>query len=608
MCGIIGYIGTRQARPVLIEGLKRLEYRGYDSAGIATIEPGYYASALQLSVYKQPGKIQNLEEYLKGLNHPGTLGIGHTRWATHGEPSERNAHPHISGTLVPGMMFSELAVVHNGIVENYESLRAELRAEGYCFLSDTDTEVLPHLIARELKRGSKSLEDAVAHALVYVEGAYAIAVISCNHPDTVVAACNSSPLVIGIGTDELYLASDEAALAGNVSAVVHLKDGDLAVLERNGSYRFRGLSIAEAAARREAPQVQTGDISKGSYAHYMLKEIHEQPQALKNALATHLRDGQPIRFGGLTGDMEARLTDARRIVLAACGTSLFAAMAGTSPIECIGGVMCQAEQSAEFAYRDPVLSSADVVIGISQSGETADTLKAMALAKDRHALCLSITNRVGSTLAKRTRLGMYLHAGPEIAVASTKAFTSQVAMLLLFALRLAELRGRDVSEALVRDMARLPQLVGDALKRDGEMQALAQKYASAKRMILIGRGPGVPLALEGALKIREVAYLDAHGLSASELKHGTLALVEKGVPVIALVPSGALRSKTLSNLEEVKARGGDVIPLEMPEGVSEELLPIVLAPLVQLLAYHLGVLRGVDVDQPRNLAKSVTVE
>ena len=594
MCGIIGYIGEQKAAPLLIEGLKRLEYRGYDSAGIATVsdEP---LTLHELTTYRVVGKVEGLDGL--GTKLPGSLGIGHTRWATHGAPSKENAHPHRSGAV---------SVVHNGIIENHEELRRELILQGFKFRSVTDTEVLPHLINRELKNGVNSLSGAVAKALTQVEGAYAIAVVSSEHGDELVAACNSSPLVVGIGKNELYVASDELALAGKVDAVAHLKDGELVVLKRNGSYMFRGISLNEVKTRLEKPSV-ADEISKGGHTHYMYKEILEQPQAMRNVLAGRLREGSPVTFGGFTPDIEGRLEDARRITLVGCGTSLFAAMAGKAFIERLARVVCEAEQAAEF-YRDPMLSSGDVVVGVSQSGETADTLHAMALAREHHALCLGVTNRVGSALSKRVRAGIYLHAGPEVAVASTKAFTAQAAALLLFAVHLAELQKRPVSGALLGQLLLLPALMADTLQKEDEIKRTAYQCKDAKRMIVIGRGYGLPLALEAALKIREVAYLDAHGLSASELKHGTLALVEPGVPVVAIMPSGALRDKMLSNLEEVKARGGRVIPIEPPASLPDELVPIVLAPLVQLLAYHLGVAREVDVDQPRNLAKSVTVE
>lgn len=610
MCGIIGYIGEQKAAPLLIEGLKRLEYRGYDSAGIAVVGSPDGLDILTVNRVRSVGKVENLSAALSGVSVDGTLGIGHTRWATHGGPSQRNAHPHWSSD-------SMVAVVHNGIIENHEALRAELEKQYCVFESETDTEVLPHLIRRELKNGV-SLEKAVASALAQVEGAYAIAVVSAEHPDEIVAACNSSPLVVGIGEKELYLASDELAFGGKVSAVAHLKDGEVVVLKRNGSYTFRGIPPAEVKTRLEKPGV-ADEINKGGHAHYMYKEILEQPQAMRNVLAGRLREGSPVTFGGFTPDIEGRLQDARRITLVGCGTSLFAAMAGKAFIERLSGVVCEAEQAAEFYYRDPAITSGDVVIGISQSGETADTLHAMALTRERHALCLGVTNRVGSALSKRVRAGIYLHAGPEVAVASTKAFTAQAAALMLLAVHLAELQKRPVPDALAGQLLRLPHLMADTLQKEDEIKRIAHQCKDAKRMIVIGRGYGLPLALEAALKIREVAYIDAHGLSASELKHGTLALVEPGVPVVAVMPAstrglrrggpqGALRDKMLSNLEEVKARGGRVIALEPPEGLQDELVPIVLAPLVQLLAYHLGVARGVDVDQPRNLAKSVTVE
>lgn len=597
MCGIVGYIGKQNAWPFLIEGLKNLEYRGYDSAGIATI----YSEPLgsHTKVVKKPGKITELQKVLEERLVAGTVGIGHTRWATHGEPTTKNAHPHVSAN-------SHVAVVHNGIIENYADLRAELITQGFVFLSDTDTEVLPHLIERELSSNEQGLESAVVRALSYVDGAYAIAVVCPEYPDEIVAACNSSPLVVGIGEEELYLASDELAFGGKVDAVAHLKDGEVVTLRHNGSYTFRGLHQNALAGRLEKPNITTA-VTKGGFAHYMYKEILEQPQAMRNVLAGRLREGSPILFGGFTPDIESRLKDARRIMLVGCGTSLFAGMTAKNVIESLCGTMCEVEQAAEFTYRNPVLTSADVVVAISQSGETADTLKAFELAKERHALCIGITNRVGSTLAKRTRVGIYLHAGPEIAVASTKAFTAQSTALLLFALRIAELKGIDI-ESIKKYLHLLPILLTQSLKQEVRIKALAERYKSAQRIIVIGRGSGVALAMEAALKIREVAYIDAHGLSAAELKHGTLALVEKGTPVVAIIPQGNLRGKMLSNLEEVKTRGGEIVSFEVPPDVPPELLPIVLAPQLQLLSYYLGVARGVDVDQPRNLAKSVTVE
>lgn len=596
MCGIIGYIGKRQAQPLLLEGLKALEYRGYDSAGIALV--GFTAALPVLYRLRKSGKITNLETSAQNVNLHGTLGIGHTRWATHGEPYERNAHPHLS-------RLGNVAVVHNGIIENHEILRAQLCKEGFNFSSETDTEVLPHLIERELQKGAGSLHETVASALAQVEGAYAIAVISSHYPTELVAACNSSPLVIGIGKEELYLASDELAFAGKVRGVVHVRDGEIVTLKQDGSYFFHNASVHDVRSRIEVPGTAEA-VNKGGYPHYMLKEIHEQPQAIRSMLS-HLK-GKEVSFGGLTADIEARLANTRRIILAGCGTSLFAASAGKLFIEQLAGIPCEAEQAAEFSYRNPALSSLDTLVGISQSGETADTLRAVELGQERHALCMSITNRVGSTLARRTKLGMYLHAGPEISVASTKAFTSQVVMLLLFALRLAQVRGKVLPEQLLRHMLLLPPFMIDTLAREGEMRALARQYAAAKRIIVIGRGSTTALAYEAALKIRELSYIDAHGLSAAELKHGTLALVEPGVPVVALMPQGTLHKKMSSNLEEIKARGGEVVILESDQGLCDELTPILLAPLVQLFAYSLGVERGVDVDQPRNLAKSVTVE
>jgi len=605
MCGIVGYIGKREAAPILLEGLKRLEYRGYDGAGIATTSQVDCSSIL--TIVKAVPKVADLEKKLETEDAHGHCGIGHTRWATHGEPNERNTHPHKAHTV---------AVVHNGIIENHEELRKELLEKGCCFTSDTDTEVLPHLIEEALSQTGCLLEDAVAQALKQVYGAYAIAVLykyaDKSHRRKLVAACNSSPLVIGVGKDGLYLASDEAALAGFATeGVKHLEDGQIAVLEETWDeqhpFQFRILGLS-SSVELEPMRFSQEAVTKGGHAHFMHKEIFEQPQAMQNVLAGRLREGSPVIFGGFTSDIESRLKDARRIMLVGCGTSLFASMCAQNVIERMTGTMCTAEQAAEFAYREPVLSSQDVVGCVSQSGETADILKALALAKERHALCISVTNRVGSTLAKRTNVRIYLHAGPEIAVASTKAFTSQVAALLLFALRVAELKGADVSR-LKAQMLLLPALLKNSIGEEEKIKVLAQKYKNAKRVIVIGRGACVPLAMEAALKIREVSYIDAHGLSAAELKHGTLALVEKGVPVFALMPNGKeLRDKMLSNIEEVKTRGGEVTIFEAPESLEEELVPIILAPQLQLFAYHLGVLNGIDVDQPRNLAKSVTVE
>jgi len=614
MCGIVGYLGGRPARPVLIEGLKRLEYRGYDSAGLATVEPG---SAPVWSCHKRAGKVAELEKSLGGLSPRGTLGIAHTRWATHGEPSERNAHPHCSSGEAP---WPPVAVVHNGIIENHEALRAQLRAEGFAFASDTDSEVLPHLIDRELRRGANSLEGAVSGARAHIEGAYAIAGMSYAHPDELVAACNSSPLVIGIGKDELFVASDELAFAGKATSVLHLKDGEIVVLKRNGSYTFRGVPLPEALARVEKPAVSAHDAVKSGYAHFMLKEIHEQPQSLRQTFAGRLHESEVV-FGGLTGDLMSRLQDARRIVLVGCGTSLYAAHAGKLLIEKFARKSVEVVQASEFCYGDPVLSSQDVVIGISQSGTTADTLATLELARERHALVLGITNRVGSTLAKRVRAGVYLHAGPEIAVASTKAFTSQVAVLAMLAAKLAPAHAAGICAKLKS----LPAVITEVLKADSKLKRIAWQFAAEPRAIVLGRGFGVPLALEGALKLTEVAYVDGHGYSAAELKHGPLALVERGTPVIAIVPAdeeGVLARKMLSNLSEVSTRGGHVVALvgkggpatcmaryrvELP-AVAEELAPIAYAPALQLLAYYWGIARGINVDQPRNLAKSVTVE
>ncbi len=616
MCGIVGYIGKSQALPVLVGALKLLAYRGYDSAGIATIHAG------ALRVCKTSGKIAALEHALVSDMFLGTVGIGHTRWATHGKPTEVNAHPHVS-------MSGRIAVVHNGTIENFASLRGGLERDEFVFVSDTDTEVLPHLIEREL-RNADSLENAVTAALSYVEGAYAIAVISADHPNTIVVARNSSPLVVGFKeAGEFFLASDENAIAEHVRSVMRLNDGEVVSLCFDSVLpEIRGCSAAETTARLEKTSVSPEVVGCGRFAHYMQKEILEQPRAIADALRGRLRaDDGLIKLGGIDPHV-GRICGARRIIIAACGTSYYAALAGKMLIERLARLPVEVVLASEFQYSDPILDHRDVLIAISQSGETADTLRAVELGKKRGALCLGITNKVGSAIARAVDAGSYLKVGPEYAVASTKAFTSQVTVLLLIALRLAIANGGGSSDhvaKLMHALEQLPALVGETLLVADKILELAEMYADAGRIILIGRGFSVPLIYEGALKLKEIAYIDAMGYAAGELKHGPLALVESRIPIIAIVESGELLHKMLSNMQEVKARGGHVIAfavggeaaeaarrvamrvIELPD-VPEELIPIVCAPVLQLLAYHVGVLRGNDVDQPRNLAKSVTVE
>lgn len=618
MCGIFGYIGQKEAAKILIEGLKRLEYRGYDSAGVAVIEQG--TDCKHIEYQKRPGKVAEVERYLEASPIAGTIGIAHTRWATHGSPTRENAHPHLSHS-------GRVAVVHNGIFENYEALRQKLKAKGYAFDSDTDTEVLPHLIEERLKQGDSTLAGATAAALAEVAGAYAVAVLSADHPDEIVVARLSSPLIVGIGEHELFVTSDRLALAGYTETLLYVGDGEVMSLSQNGKISLVGQSVPLSRERFESMHISAEDIGLKGHAHYMHKEIHEQPDAMRNTLRGRIdRARKTVVLGGLTHELERRIADSRKIVLCGCGTALYAAMAGKLFLERLARIPVEVEAASEYRYREPLLGGGDVLIGISQSGETADTQGALQLGQERGALLLGITNREGSSISRQVSAGFYLHVGPERAVASTKAFVGQVVVLMLLALRLAEVRGTVAIErrgALLRALTELPMQLEEVLALEERIRQIAGEYRNVKRIICIGRGYGVPLAYEGALKLREVSYLDAEGYPAGELKHGPLALVEEGVPVIATVLRDSLQEKMLSNIAEVDSRGGHVIAiatrgdsrvlehatqvLELPDA-PEELLPMLAAPVYQLFAYHLGVLRGNDVDQPRNLAKSVTVE
>lgn len=612
MCGIIGYIGEQDAAPILLEGLRILKYRGYDSAGIALLEEG------AINRWRVEGKPDKLVELLSEINPKGSCGIGHNRWATHGRPSVENAHPHLSED-------GRIAVVHNGTIENFTTLRAILEKEGYRFSSETDTEVLPHLIDRELQHGALNLEDAVERALAYVDGAYGIAVIAADFPGEIVAASLYSPIVIGLGTGELLLASDETALAGHVGSVLRLGNGEIITLHANGAYAFRG-SREDVTARIERISVFPESIDHRGYEHMMLKEIHEQPEALANTLRGRLNVEQGIvKLGGLESKVERRLADSRRIVIVACGTALYAGMVGKLLIERFARIPVEVLHASEFQYQNPVVGFQDVVIGISQSGETADTVRAITLADELGALCLGVTNRTGTLLPRVTHAGVFLQAGPEHAVASTKAFTAQVVILALIAIRIAVARGMNSErvEALIQALGTVPSLLAQSLEAESQVMEIAKEYQHAQRAIFIGRRFGLPIALEGALKLAEISYIDALGFPAGELKHGWIALLEEGVPVFCVARQDDLQGKMLSNMEEVASRGGHVIALategdERPHSVArhvislphapEELTPIVCAPVMQLLAYHMGVLRGTDVDNPRNLAKAVTVE
>ncbi len=611
MCGIIGYVGSRPAGPILLEGLKRLEYRGYDSAGLAVQENG------RMKVEKRPGKIVELEDALAGSVPTGTCGIAHTRWATHGPPNTVNAHPHLSRGR-------DIALVHNGIIESAGRQRPLLCDMGFEFRSDTDTEVLVHLIDLAY-RDCDRLEDAVASALARVEGTYGIAVVSSRDPGKIVVARNGSPILLGIGTgDEYFVASDAAAVVAHTQKVVRLRDGDSAVLSREG---YRTFDPARRAVRRGAHIVawDVETIGKGGYDHYMYKEIREQPSSLRDVMRGRLLENEgTARLGGITvSDME--LADIDRIIITACGTSWHAGLIGARMIEDMARLPVTVEYASEFRYRNPVLDPRTLVVGISQSGETADTLAALREARRRGCGIMGIVNVVGSTVATETDFGVYLHAGPEIGVASTKAFSSQLVALALFTLYLARRRNMSVLEGqeLVRALRRLPDQVEEALAVDEQVWELARQYRDAPNFLYLGRGYQFPVALEGALKLKEVSYIHAEGYPAAEMKHGPIALIDENMPVVVLAPRDGVYAKTLSNIEEVRARHGRVIAVvtdrdhEVTDRVDDvivvpktipALMPVLCTVPLQLLAYHIAVMRGCDVDQPRNLAKSVTVE
>jgi glutamine---fructose-6-phosphate transaminase (isomerizing) len=618
MCGIVGYIGSREAQPILVEGLRRLEYRGYDSAGVAVIGEG------GLVIRKTAGKLASLEQELTREPVEGSCGIGHTRWATHGPPTGRNAHPHSDSA-------EEIALVHNGIIENYEPLRAKLLELGHVFRSETDTEVLVHLVAEAFEG---NLERAVAAALLRVRGTYGIAVMHTGDPDKIVAARRGSPLLIGIGGDglaETFVASDVAALLEHTRRVVYLDDGELAVLKRDGheihSLSEFGLTGSPRPIEREISHIDwdLARIEKGGYEHFMRKEIFEQPATIRDAMRGRLLDEEgDARLGGLRSLSDV-LDRVERIVFTACGTSWHSALVGEYMIEDIAHIPAEVEYASEFRYRRPILTDNTLVVAISQSGETADTLAAMREARRQGAPVMGIVNVVGSTIARESDGGVYIHAGPEIGVASTKAFTGQLAVLTLFTLLLARRRGMPLAEGrrIVSALRRLPEQVERALALDGFVAGIAEEYRNDTNALYLGRGYNFPVALEGALKLKEISYIHAEGYPAAEMKHGPIALIDDNMPVVFIAPSDGVYEKVVSNIEEVKARGGRVIAIvtegnEDLAGKVDHVIPVpstldALQPFLtvvplQLLAYHIAVQRGCDVDQPRNLAKSVTVE
>jgi glucosamine--fructose-6-phosphate aminotransferase (isomerizing) len=611
MCGIMGVVGSEPAVGILVEGLRRLEYRGYDSAGLACV------SGSQLELRRAVGKLANLEKALKDRPMQATVGLGHTRWATHGKPSEANAHPHTDCS-------GRLAVIHNGIVENYRSLRAELAAQGHQFKSETDTEVLAHLIEEGLKAGG-GLEAAVRQALARVEGTYGLGVVFAGEPCRLVAARRGSPLVLGLGQGAQYLASDVPALLDHTREVVFLEDGDLAVLEKGG---VRISRPDGAAVERKSVRIQWDPMQaeKAGYKHFMLKEIHEQPRVIEDTLRGRILEAErDVTLEALEiSDAEAR--GLRRVALVACGTSWHAALVGKFYIEAFAGLNVEVDIGSEFRYRDPLVGPGDLVVVISQSGETADTLAALREAKARGARTASICNVLGSSITREAQGTLYTHAGPEIGVASTKAFTAQLTALYLLAVYLGRRRGSLSAERagqLLDALRKVPRQVEAILKQDAAIQAIAKAFSHHRDFLYLGRGLNYPIALEGALKLKEISYIHAEGYPAGEMKHGPIALIDEDLPVVALVPRGRHYDKVMSNVEEARAREGKILVvategdleaaqkaaavMSIPD-CAEEASPLLTVIPLQLLAYHIAVRRGCDVDQPRNLAKSVTVE
>jgi len=612
MCGIVAYIGTKEAYPILIKGLHRLEYRGYDSAGVAILNS-------KLHVYKCKGKVSDLEHYVAKKDTHGHIGIGHTRWATHGPPNDVNAHPHYSQT-------KNLVIIHNGIIENYAPLKKEMQKRGHKFLSDTDTEVLVHLIEDIQKNEKVDLAEAVRQALNEVVGAYAIVVMAKDNPDELIAAKKSSPLVIGIGKGEYFVASDATPIVEYTKDVVYLEDEHVAVIPRKGK-----LQIKTILNKVKTPYIQTLELKlealeKGGYPHFMLKEIYEQPRSIHDSMRGRLvaKEGK-VNLGGIK-DYEQKMINAKRIIFVACGTSWHAGLVGEYLFEDLARIPVEVEYASEFRYRNPIIGEDDVVIAISQSGETADTLAAIELAKSKGATIIGICNVVGSTIPRTSHAGSYTHAGPEIGVASTKAFTAQITVLMLMALRIAKKRGTiSVSRyyALINELDAIPSKVEKVLKKNDEIKKLAKRFKDVHHFLYLGRGYAFPVALEGALKLKEISYIHAEGYPAAEMKHGPIALIDENMPVVVIATKGASYEKVMSNIQEVKARKGKVIAIvterdksakqyadyviEIPE-TDEILVPLISVVPLQLLAYHIAVMRGCNVDQPRNLAKSVTVE
>ena len=611
MCGIVAYLGHREACPIILKGLHRLEYRGYDSAGVALLNG-------DLTVYKKKGKVSELEAYIADKNTHANVGMGHTRWATHGEPNDENAHPHYSTS-------ERIAIIHNGIIENYAALKTHLQQQGHVFHSDTDTEVFVNLIEEIQKQNACSLEEAVRLALHEVVGAYAIVVLSKDAPNQLIAARKGSPMVIGIGEGEYFIASDATPIIEYTNEVVYVNDYEIAVI-RDGQLEIRSREDVSQTPYIQKLEMELDSIEKGGYPHFMLKEIFEQPRSILDSMRGRLElEAGHLNMGGIRA-YEQKFINAQRIIIVACGTSWHAGLVAEYLIEDLARIPVEVEYASEFRYRNPIITERDIVIAISQSGETADTLAAIELAKSKGATIFGICNVVGSSIARATDAGAYTHAGLEIGVASTKAFTAQVTVLTLLAMIMGQKRGTITDtklRELMVELETIPSKVEKALKLDAQIQEIAEEFKDATNFLYLGRGYNFPVALEGALKLKEISYIHAEGYPAAEMKHGPIALIDENMPIVVIATRDSSYEKVVSNIQEVKARkgriiaivseGDSVIPamaefvIEVPH-TSEVLMPLVSVVPLQLLSYHIAVLRGCNVDQPRNLAKSVTVE
>ncbi len=612
MCGIVGYVGGRQAYPILINGLKRLEYRGYDSAGVALLQE-------EIKIFKKAGKVSDLEDFISNKDTNSTIGIGHTRWATHGPPNDANAHPHFDHS-------KSMAIIHNGIIENYASLKEELLNRGHEFVSDTDTEVLVHLIEDIYQNEEVELDDAVRMALQEVVGAYAIVILSKQNPDMLIVAKKGSPMVVGLGEDEFFVASDATPIIEFTKNVVYLEDEEVAVLKLGEEMKLTNIKNQKKTPYITELEMHLEQIEKGGYDHFMLKEIHEQPQSIRNSMLGRISlSKRMITMGGIE-EYEQKFLNAERIIFVACGTSWHAGLVGEYLFEDLARIPVEVEYASEFRYRNPIVTEKDIVIAISQSGETADTLAALELAKEKGATIYGICNVVGSSIARATDAGSYTHAGPEIGVASTKAFTAQMTILTLLAISLGYKKGvipKNKYNMLLSELDAIPNKVKEVLKVNDLVETISEEFKDAHNFLYLGRGYNFPVALEGALKLKEISYIHAEGYPAAEMKHGPIALIDENMPVVVIATNKGNYEKVVSNIQEVKARNGRIIAIvtegdqtvkemadyviEIPE-TDEALVPFLSVIPLQLLSYHIALMRGCNVDQPRNLAKSVTVE